>query len=170
MKDSCSSLSELLEKYFDQEVSEKEKSLMEAHLHRCPTCQEALKSMEGIRNLIKNPVEEAVQKEDFPWVWQKIQKGIQLKERPTWWEAFKSWIDLSPLLQKKVWMPAAAAIIISIFVTAQFVFKKTPIYPDPSVVEFAESQTHNVMVYESEKGMVTVIWLFEGPEKESPAS
>ena len=170
MKDSCSSFSELLEKYFDQEVSEKEKSLVEAHLQHCPTCQETLKSMEGVRNLIKNPVEEAVRKEDFPWVWEKIQRGIQLKEKRSGWEALRSWIGLSPLLQKKIWMSATAAIIIFLFATAQFVFKKTPLYPDPSVVEFAESQTHHVMVYESEKGMVTVIWHFEEPEKESPAS
>jgi len=31
-----------------------------------------------------------------------------------------------------------------------------------------ESDTNNVMVYEPEKENVTVIWLFEGPDKESP--
>jgi hypothetical protein len=46
-------------------------------------------------------------------------------------------------------------------------FKKITSYPSPSVVEYIESQTHNVMIYESEKAKVTVIWLFEGPEEAS---
>ena len=170
MKDSCSSISKRLEKYFDNEATDEEKSLVGKHLLSCPPCQSALTSMEGIRDLMKGPVEEAVQKEDFPWVWQKIQREIRIKERPTRWEYFLSWLDRPSLFQKRVWMPAAAAIIILVLVTAQLLLKKTPSYPDPTVVVYTESQTHNVMVYESGKGMVTVIWLFEGPEKELPAS
>jgi anti-sigma-K factor RskA len=63
---------------------------------------------------------------------------------------------------------AAAAIIL--IITIPLLFKKTPSYPSPSVVEYVESQTHNVMVYESENTKVTVIWLFEEPEKETPSS
>jgi len=170
MKDFCLSLSKILEKYFDHETTDKEQLLIEEHLQSCPTCQDALRLMEGIRNLIKGPAEEAVQKEDFPRVWQKIQRGIQLRERPTWWESFRSWLDISPLSQKKIWMPAVAGMVILILVTTQLLFKKNPSYPEPSVVVYAESQAYEVMVYESGKGRVTVIWLFEGSEKESPTS
>jgi predicted anti-sigma-YlaC factor YlaD len=68
MKDSCSSVSKLLEKYFDQEVTEKKRLLMEGHLQDCLACRNALRSMEELRTLIKVPVEEATQKENFPWV------------------------------------------------------------------------------------------------------
>ena len=170
MKDSCLSILKDLEKYFDHEVTPDEKSLIERHLSICPTCQEALKSLEGIRDLIKNPIEEAAQKEDFPWVWQKVQREIQLKKRPSWRESLRSWLDLSFPFQKKVWIPAVAALALLILVTTQLINKKIPSNPNPSVVVYAESQTHQVMVYESEKEGVTVIWLFEGSEKESPPS
>jgi anti-sigma-K factor RskA len=169
MKNDCSSISKLLEKYFDRELTEEEGSLVKDHLQGCPACREALHSMERFRNLMKAPVEEAVERENFPWVWQRIENGIQLEERPTIWESLKSWLDISLLLKKRVLIPAVAALIV-ILITAPLLFKKTTSYPSPSVVEYVESPTFNVMVYESENSKMTVIWLFEGPEEESSTS
>jgi anti-sigma-K factor RskA len=170
MKGSCSAVSKFLEKYFDQEVTDGERSLVEAHLLDCHACQDVLRSMKKLRDSVKAPVEEAVQKEDFQWVWQKIERGIRLEERPTFGETLRSWLQIPPLFQRKVWIPAVAAAAIILVITIPLLFKKTPSYPSPSVVEYVESQTHNVMVYESENTKVTVIWLFEEPEKETPSS
>lgn len=169
MKD-CSSVSKLLERYFDQEVTEGERSLVERHLPDCLSCQNEVKSMEGLRNLLKSPIDEVAQKEDFQWVWQKVKRGIELRERPTWWEVFQSWLGISSLFRRRVWIPAVAVAVILILVTAQMLFKKSTFHPNSSVVEYVESQTNNVMVYESETGEVAVIWLFEGPEQEMPVS
>jgi len=122
--------------------------------------------MEGLRTLIKIPVEEAVQKEDFPWVWQKIEREIRLHEKLTWWQSVRSWLDVSPLFKKKVWIPAVATLVVLLFITSQIFFKKIPSYSGASVVEYVESETNNVMVYDLEKPKVTVIWLFEEPEEE----
>jgi len=170
MKDSCSSVSKLLEKYFDQEVTNKERFFIESHLQNCLACQEALRSMEELRTLIKVPVEEAVQKEDFPWLWQKIERKIRSQEELTWWQLLRSWLDASPLFKKKVWIPAVVTVGVLLFITAQIFFKEIPSYPDSSVVEYVESETHHVMVYDLEKAKVTVIWLFEGLEEESSTS
>jgi len=170
MKDFCSSVSKLLEKYFDQEVTDKERLLIESHLKDCPACQDALRSMEELRTLIKIPVEEAAQKEDFPWVWQKIEREIRLQQKRTWWQSLRSWLDVSPLFKKKVWIPAVATVVVLLFITGQIIFRKTPSYPDSSVVKYLESPTYNVMVYQTEQPKVTVIWLFEGPEEEASPS
>ena len=166
MKDSCSSISKLLEKYFDQEVTDKERVLVEGHLHGCPACRDALKSLEELSTYIKVPVEEAAQKEDFPWVWQKIEREIRLQKQRTWWESLRSWLDITPLFRRKVWIPAVATAAVLLFFSTQIIFKKTLSYPDVTVVEYVESQTDNVMVYQLEDPKVTVIWLFEGPEEE----
>ena len=126
-----------------------------------------VKSMEELRALIKVPVEEAVQKEDFPWVWQKIEREIRSQEKLIWWQSLRSWLDVSPLLKKKVWIPAVATIVVLLFITTQIFFKKIPSYSGASVVEYVESETNNVMVYDLEKAKVTVIWLFEEPEEGS---
>ena len=166
MNGSCSSISKLLEKYFDREVTDEERSIVEGHLQGCRTCQEALKTMEGLRHLIKAPVDEADRQEDFYGVWQKIERRIQQEEKSAWKESIRQRLDLTPLFRKRVWIPAAAAIAILLMVLTPYFYKKTLSSSETSVVEYVESQTHNVMVYELEKDNVTVIWLLEGPEKE----
>jgi hypothetical protein len=170
MKMECSSISRLLEKYFDQEVTPEERSLVEGHVPDCSACRMALDTMQNLRILIKNPVEEAVQKETFPWVWEKIEKGIQRKESPGLWDFLKSWLDVTPLLKRKILIPAVAAAVILILITAPLLYKKISSYPVQSVVEYVESETYNVMVYQSENEKVTVIWLFNGPQEESSTS
>jgi hypothetical protein len=166
MKDSCYSVSELLEKYFDHEVTDRERFLVEDHLQGCPACRDALTSMEGLRTLIKVPVEEATQNEDLPWVWQKIEREIRLQEKVSWWQSLRSWLDLSPLFKKKIWIPAVATAVVFLLLTTQVIFKKTPSYSEASVVEYIESETYNIMVYESEKAKMTVIWLFDEEDQE----
>jgi hypothetical protein len=114
MKAPCFSVSELLEKYFDQEVTDEERSLVEGHLQGCPSCQDVLKSLNEVRNLIKAPVEEALRKEQFEWLWQRIKEEVQQEERLTWWESIRSWFNPFRFFQKKVWIPAAVAILILI--------------------------------------------------------
>ena len=166
MKNSCSSVSTLLEKYFDQEVTEEERFLVEGHLQDCPGCRDALSSMEELRTSIKAPVEEVVRKEDFPWVWQKIEREIRLEKKRTGWSSLRSWLDVAPLFRRKVWIPAVATLVVLLLITAQVILKKTPSSQGVSVVEYLESPAYNVMVYQLEEPNVTVIWLFEGPEEE----
>jgi anti-sigma factor RsiW len=165
MTNSCSSISTVLEKYFDQEATDEERFLVEGHLQDCPACREVLKSMEELRTLMRGPVEDAVREEDFPWVWQKIEREIRLQEKRTRWQSLRSWLDVSPLFKKKVWIPAVATVTVLLLITTQIILKSTPSYPDASVVEYVESQNDNVMVYQLEEPKVTVIWLFEGPEE-----
>ncbi len=171
MKDSCSSLSKLLEKYFDREVTEKERLLVEGHLQDCLACRNALRSLEELRTLIKIPVEEAVRSEEFPWLWQKIEREIHTRQgKLTWWQSIRSWLCVSPLFKKKIWIPAAMTGAVLLFIMVQVIFQKPLSYSDVSVLDYVESQTNNVMVYQLEEPKVTVIWLFEGPEKDQTTS
>jgi len=170
MKESCSSVLKSLEKYFDREATDEERAIVEGHLPECPACRESLKAMEGLRDLIKAPVDEADRKEDFYWVWRKIERETRQEERPTWKEFLSRWLRGIPPFRKRVWIPAVAAIAILLMVFAPYLYRKAPSSSQASVVEYVESQTHNVMVYELEKDNVTVIWLLEGPEQEESAT
>ncbi len=170
MKDPCSSLSELLEKYFDQEVTDQEKALVEAHLLDCSSCRDAMKSMEELSNVMKVSLDEIAREEDFDQVWLKVKRDIRSEEKHSWREVFRSWFWLPTLHQKRVWIPAVAAALVLILVTVPLLLKKSPSLPVEFGVEYVESKTNNVMVYEVEKSKVTVIWLFEVPETESTTS
>ncbi len=163
MKDVCSSVSKLLEKYFDQELTDNQRVLVEGHLQDCAGCRNALRSMEELRTLMKFPVEEAVREEDFPWVWQKIEREVRKgQEKRTWRQSLRSWLDISPLFRRKVWIPTAATVAALLLITTLIISEKTPSYPSASVVEYLDSPTHNVMVYQAEP-TVTVIWVFDEP-------
>ncbi len=169
MNRECSSIERLLDKYFDQETSQKEKAIVEAHLSDCPACRTVLERMENLRILIRGPVEEAVEKETFPWVWEKIERGIQRQEKRSLWESMRSWLGL-PLWRRRVLIPALAVAVMAFLLVAPWLFKKTPSHPIPSVVEYVASETHNVMVYETMDQKVTVIWLFNGIGEETSSS
>jgi len=168
MKDSCSSVSRLLEKYFDQEATSKERALVEAHLAGCPACQDALKWMGHCRDSLKVPIETALQKEDFERSWQNIRREIQIREKSSWRESIQSWLELSGLFRKKVWVPAVAVAAILVLLTTQVFFEEASFVALPDV-EYVDS-SYNVMVYPIERGKITVIWLFEGQEMEAPPS
>jgi len=75
MKHLCNSVSQLLEKYVDQEVTEQEKNLVETHLLDCSSCRDDLKSLEELGNVMKVPLGEMGREEDFDRVWLKIRRG-----------------------------------------------------------------------------------------------
>ena len=120
MKGPCFSISELLDKYFDHEATDEEKALVEGHLKGCTSCQEVLKSLSKLRNLIKAPVEEALQKEQFEWVWQRVREKIREEEKFTLWESVQSWMNPSRFFQRNVWIPAAVATLVVITVLLIF--------------------------------------------------
>jgi hypothetical protein len=107
----------------------------------------------------ESPAEEAETGGDFNEAEDLM--AVRLKEVLA--DYLRSW-PISPIFSKEGLDPGAA-IAILIVISTSFLLKKAPFYPDPSVVEYVESQAYNVMVYESEKPKVTVIWLFEGPEE-----
>jgi anti-sigma factor RsiW len=171
MNGSCSSISELLERYHDREVTQQERSLVEGHLSECHACRAAVMEMEVLGSLLRTPIEEAAASEDVDRVWRKVQREIRERPRLPWQESVRSWLGVSPLLRKRVWVPAlaAATLILSLIVVPALMRENTS--PAPlSAVEYVESPNYNVMIYEEEKGTVTVIWLFDGADQEAPTS
>jgi hypothetical protein len=171
MKTPCASVSTLLEKYFDREATDQEMDLVKAHLQECSACQKALAGMAEIHRFSQIPPEAVPEEKDFDRVWLKIEREIRRREESSWQAAFRHWLNLSTLFQRRVWVPAVAAMALALFfIAGPSFFEKSPSLPANFSVEYVESETNNVMVYELEKSKVTVIWLFEGPEAEWTAS
>ncbi len=170
MRRDCSSISTLIDKYFDQETSQGEQEVVEKHLRECPACRERLKFMGEVKLALQRPVMEASEKETFPWVWEKIEREIRFKPRWSLWDFVKRRFDLTPLIGKKIWIPATvvATLLLLLFYSAPI--KKNSSHLPLPVVEYIESKTNNVMIYELENVKVTVIWLFEESEIDPSAS
>ena len=167
MKDSCSSISKLLEKYFDRETTADEGILVQDHVRQCAACRAQLKSMEELRAALRSPVDKAVKEETFAWVWQKIEREIQTRKKPAWRESIQAWLGLSFPFRRRVWIPAVAAALFIVAIGSPLLFKETPSQTELSIVEYVQSDTNNVMVFESERENVAIIWLFEATEGDS---
>jgi hypothetical protein len=63
---------------------------------------------------------------------------------------------------------AAALIVVGLIVGPVLLEDQSPL--KISSVEYVESADYNVMIYEGEKGNVTIIWLFDRSDEEVPAS
>ena len=170
MKPDCAFPAELLGRYFDRETTEDERVRVEEHLPGCPVCGEILREMDSLQGLLKSSLEkETATAEETGQMWARIEAGIRRKERSLSWRPDWSWLRWRPLTLRNAWIPGLAAAALALIVLVPFLFQ-SPSTPSGSVVEYVESQTHNVMVYEFEKTKVTVIWLLDGSEQEKPAS
>ena len=169
MKASCSRTLKYLGKYLDGETADHEREIVENHLRECQACQAELNSLKALHALVATPVEEAARQEDFPWVWQKIERRIQAQEKRSRLQSLREWLSLSPLLRRRVWVPALAVALLLVVATP-FLMKITSSTSAASVVVYVESQTNNFMIYEpeTEQETVAVIWLFDEPDEESP--
>lgn len=170
MRKDCSSISKLIDKYFDGETSQREQEVVEKHLKECPACLERLKFMGEVKLALQRPVMEAAEGETFPWVWEKIEKEIRFKPRWSLWESIQKGLGITPLIRKKIWIPATAVVTLLLLLFFPALFKKNSSHLPLPVVEYVESKTNNVMIYELENMKVTVIWLFEESEIDSSTS
>jgi len=170
MKDRCSVVSALLERYHDQEVTEEERRLIEDHLSQCPSCRDLLSTTAQIGTLIKLPIQEASERADFDRTWTKIRREIEKREPLPWWESLGDRLKASLFSWKRAWIPAMAAalIVVGLIVGPVLLEDQSPL--KMSSVEYVESADYNVMIYEGEKGNVTIIWLFDRSDEEVPAS
>jgi anti-sigma factor RsiW len=163
MKGACSLSAELLERYMDSEMTDRERGVVETHLAECPSCSELLRSMMEFSAMIKVPAAEHPSNAEYDRLWRHIKNESQKKRAPRF--------DFLGFLRQRIWVPASAVALVLVIVAASLLFKKTTTVPGRFGVEYVESKTNNVVVYEVEKSNVTVIWLLEGPEEDStPAS
>lgn len=170
MRKNCSSVSKLIDKYFDQEISQRDQEVVEKHLKECPVCLERLKFMGEVKVALQRPVMEATEKETFPWIWEKIEREIRFTPRWSLWGSITRGLGIPPLIRKKIWIPATAVAILFLLLFFPSLFKKKSSHFPLPVVEYVESKTNNVMIYELENTKVTVIWLFEESEIDSSTS
>lgn len=170
MKDQCSDIKKLLERYYDNERSEKEKMEIDVHLTTCTECKRELKSLQGLSVLIREYGTMAAEEETFEKVWHGVKKrtgepvgaGLALPTNKVWHSV--------RLLYKPI---LASAFVVLLMLAWLFYPYKTEELPEAKtglvVVEAVESSPKGVMVFNANDGSVAVIWLFEIEDGEEEA-
>ncbi len=173
MRDQCRHIEGLIERYHDNELSERQREEIENHLSTCIDCKRELESLEGLSVLIREYGSSATEEGTFEKVWYGVREGMR--------DTTVGAIHELPLPRNKVWhsvkllyRPLLVAALLVLLVLAWL------LYPDKTkelsetksglvVVESVESSPGGVIVFNTNGGSVAVIWLFEIEEREEEA-
>ncbi len=126
--------------------------------------------MAEIGRLVRSPIHEVCERADFEKAWTNIRREIRPREPSRLWESVGLWLKASCLSWKRAWVPAAAAALIVAGLIVGPILREDQTAFKMSSVEYVESSDYNVMIYEGEKGNMTIIWLFDRSDEEAPTS
>jgi anti-sigma factor RsiW len=120
----CQRVSELLDQYFDGELSSDLTIEVESALGNCQHCQEELALLTEMREAIRGPVLKELQEVSLDGMWQRIQTEISegsvdevVQERvvetaPGWFESLKELFAARPFIPLGMGAVAAAALFV----------------------------------------------------------
>ena len=162
MTSPCEDIEYKLIAYMDQELSNDEKTHIEAHLKDCPYCQRRLKELKQSSGLVHD-VLKAPPTVDFEKAWHHIEPRI--KCRPGLMEKLRACLSAPTF-----WIPAGAAAAVcaaALFFAILHPATEFKARSRMSRVESVSSKTENVMVLQSAQTRQPIIWIMEKPKKET---
>ena len=144
---------ELIGRYLDGEVSQKEYARISSHLKDCLSCQKILQDNQAISAVFRDGLERAVSQADFGVLETRALDRIRKKENPWWKHLVKQFSSL------KILIPATALAALVLF----FAIPRSPTtILDPSaIVEAFSGDVSSVMIIETPKSRQTIIWYKE---------
>ena len=99
---------QLLERYHDGELSDRQRQQVEAHLERCPEDRAALARIESLSSVMDTAFEEQLSQVSFEGFEKRVMNSLERTERASGMERFKVWMSEVFEHRRRVWVPSAA--------------------------------------------------------------
>jgi anti-sigma factor RsiW len=99
---------ELLQRYSDRELGEREHRLVEAHLAGCPEDRAALERLRALASLLREAREVQLEGVSFDGFSARVMDGVRRQERPGALERLGVWLGEFLEHQRRFWIPATA--------------------------------------------------------------
>lgn len=112
---------ELLQRYFDGELSNGSAVEVNQHLESCETCRNRHRSLEKLHTYINMAVEEAAEDVDFDALFGRIESGLEESRQRGKVVSIKAWLESSRLRRPLVLAPVAIAAAAVLFFINQLV-------------------------------------------------
>ena len=144
---------ELIDRYFDGELSLKEHDRISRHLKDCPSCQKTLQNNQAISTVFRDNLKREVSQADFGVLETRVLDQIRQKENP-WWERITKLFFSNKLL---IPATAVAALILFFAITRE----PTTISGPSAIIEAFSGEVSSVMIIETPKSRQTIIWYKE---------
>jgi len=151
-RDHCSL--ELLDRYYDGEISPDESKAVTDHLDGCPVCRKRLAARRTVTESVRAVADEAVSRTDFRHLDQKVLDRIAVRRTP-----FLSQLK-NMRFSWRFYVPASAiAAILMVFFT---VFLRQPADVGPSaIINSFAGKISSVMIIETPESRHTILWFSE---------
>jgi len=138
-----------LQRYFDEELSQRRARKLHEHLASSPEDQRQLDDLKKMRSLLQEATEEAVAEVSFEHLWSNVQEAIATQQPLTLKERINTWARRYGLVA----VSAAAAVVLVFFLLVR------P-FGEPSI----RNDCH-IESLEVEPGAVSTIFTIYTPEK-----
>jgi len=148
--------SNLLNRFFDEELGPDEFARMTHHLKYCPSCQEVLRHNRSVSTLLRTGLDEVLAHANFEEAEEGVLALIQKKRGP-WWMKLRD-----QLVCKKFYVPAAA-VATGLVVFFALVTGPAPAPGPSAIINSFEGDVGSVMILETEKSHHTILWFSENP-------
>ncbi|MEA2040209.1 MAG: anti-sigma factor [Thermodesulfobacteriota bacterium] len=147
---------ELIGRYFDGELSQKEYERISRHLKECPSCQKVLQDYQAISTVSVDSLEQEASRADFGLLETRVLDQIRQKGHP-WRERITELVFSGKLL-----IPATALAALILF----FAITRSPttLSGPSAIIEAFSGEVSSVMIIEAPNSRQTIIWYKETEE------
>ena len=144
---------ELIGRYLDGEVNQKEYTRISNHLEGCPSCQKILQDNQAIATVFRDNLAREVSQADLGVLETRVLDQIRQKENPWWKRLAKRFSSIRILIPAT----ALAALILFFAITRS----PTTISGPSAIIESFSGEVSSVMIIETPKSRQTIIWYKE---------
>jgi len=148
--------SNLLNRFFDEELGPHEFARMTRHLKYCLSCQEALRHNQSVSALLKTGLDEVLARANL----EELEEGVLAlihKKRSPWWMRLRD-----QFASKKFYVPATA-IATGLVLFLALLTDPAPAPGPSAIINSFEGDVGSVMILETEKAHHTILWFSENP-------
>jgi anti-sigma factor RsiW len=151
--------SELISRYYDEELNQTERSQVESHILVCPSCNKILEDLKAVSNQYGAHLARQSAGIDTRETEKHVLERLRREEAP-WWAKVKD-----AFLSKKALVSATATVCVALlFITVLRV--PTPDSPS-AIVTSVSGDVSSIIILEAPKTRQTILWFNERPEGQS---
>ncbi len=163
----CREVANLLPLFFDGELDARQMRAVALHSTRCGTCEQELRQLERVQELVSDRIHSAVDEIDFETFWPAVQRGLSTTRQP-WWPRLRAWIsdgEHAWMIRLPAFAAAALMAILVFLLLARTQPTSVPGAPQLAAVDNATSiesldtDVDSVAVLNDPETRTTVLWV-----------
>lgn len=168
----CRDASNLLPLFFDGELDANQMRAVALHSTRCESCEDELRRLEQVQEMISTQVNATVDEVDFGALWRGIDERLGTV-RMSWWTRARAWWDEGEhgwMIKMPAFAAAAAVAVLGFWLwtrtpqsTSQPDVAQVASVDNAASIDSLESDVDAVTVVNDPETRTTVLWVSDDP-------